>query len=343
MVEAIKKELVLRRDYLPDKNLKTIYFGGGTPSVLEPRKLEEILKLIKSEFNLMQGAEVTLEANPDDLSPENCDAYLRMGINRLSIGIQSFHNDDLLFMNRAHTAEQAVSSVKNARQAGFENLSIDLIYGIQNQSPGQWKENLVTAFSLDVDHLSCYALTVEHRTALADMIRKGKVKDVDEEKILEDFDLLMSYAEEEGYEHYEISNFARNKKYSVHNTSYWMGEHYLGIGPSAHSFDGSSRQWNISNNQLYIRDIANGKVPFEREVLSRKNRINEFILTALRTKWGLDPALMSDRFGEETAFKLKSEIENFIEINLVQMHAGKFVLSRKGKFFADKIASELFS
>jgi oxygen-independent coproporphyrinogen-3 oxidase len=342
MVESILRELELRKDYLAGEVVDTIYWGGGTPSILKVSAIDSMLKAIRKLYNVNEEVEITLEANPDNLTPEKCKELFESGINRLSIGIQSFHNDDLLFMNRSHNAEQAIASVKNAQAAGFKNISIDLIYGLPNQAPLQWNKNLEIAFGLGVDHLSCYALTVEPRTTLADMIRKKKIPELEDEKTLMDFETLMDSAAKEGFEHYEISNFARNKKYSAHNTSYWKGNKYLGVGPSAHSFDGYSRQWNISNNQQYIRALSENSIPFEREVLTEKNKFNEYILTSLRTMWGIDAAYIPEKFGEVAHVMVVSQLNDFVSEGLISKKGENFILTRKGRFLADRIARDLF-
>ena len=288
MVNAISKEIILRKDYLSGEKVETIYFGGGTPSLLNKNQLELLLNTIRENFTVDENAEITLEANPDDLSAENLRMFKSAGVNRLSIGIQSFRDGDLTLMNRAHNSSQALQCVSEAKAAGFNNITIDLIYGLPGLSEDDWRKNMQTAFELDVDHLSCYSLTVEPKTALATMIKQHKVKDVDDGAASLHFKMLMKEAALHGYEHYEISNFARNGKYSRHNTSYWQRKKYLGAGPSAHSYDGDSRQWNVYNNNVYIRSIADNKVPFEREELSVKDKFNEYILTTLRTKWGID-------------------------------------------------------
>jgi oxygen-independent coproporphyrinogen III oxidase len=331
MVSAIKVELTIRRDYLLNEEIQSVYFGGGTPSLLNKKQLQAILNTVHSIFKVKPGAEITLEANHDD-----------SGINRLSIGIQSFNDDDLRFMNRAHNSEQALMSVKNAKEAGIENISIDLIYGIQNSPAGQWEENLETALNLEVDHLSCYALTIEPRTRLADMIRKEKVSAPDDEKTTADFAFLMDQAAKAGYEHYEISNFARNKKYAVHNTSYWQGKKFLGVGPSAHSYDIVSRQWNISNNAEYIRSLKMGKVSFEREVLSETNKFNEYVLVSLRTMWGIDLDVANQRYGQIRKEKLHDELMKFVNDGMLINKGSIFILTAKGKLFTDRISGMLF-
>ena len=342
MIESINHELTLRENYLAGEMVDTIYWGGGTPSILNVSQISQMLKKIRELFKVNELVEITLEANPDNLSPEKCSELYEAGINRLSIGIQSFHNDDLQFMNRSHNAEQAIASVSNAQLAGFKNISIDLIYGLPNQDPKRWHKNLEIAFGLGVDHLSCYALTVEAGTSLAEMIRKKKIPEIEDEKTLQDFETLMDSAAKEGFEHYEISNFARNKKYSTHNTSYWQGKKYLGVGPSAHSYDGISRQWNISNNQLYIRALKENSIPFEREVLTDKNKFNEYILTSLRTMWGIDTTLVLEKFGEVVHTMVVSQLNDFVNEGLISMESGKFILTRQGRFLADRIASDLF-
>ncbi len=342
MIASIEKEIILRRNYLQDEKVETIYFGGGTPSLIETKFINLFLNTIRREINLSADAEITLEANPDDLTKVKCDELKQAGINRLSIGIQSFSDRDLKFMNRAHDSLQALSAVTNAQQAGFENISIDLIYGVQNSAPEQWKKNLDIALNLGVEHLSCYALTIEPKTALAEMIRKKKVSPPNDEKTISEFELLMKRASEAGFEHYEISNFARNNKYSRHNTSYWQRKKYLGVGPSAHSYNGNSRQWNISNNKKYINVLKENIVPFEVEKLSEKNKFNEYILTSLRTIWGIDLSLVEKEFGQLRKEELLKQIQNFINEGMIMISGNNFVLTRDGKFFADKIASDLF-
>jgi oxygen-independent coproporphyrinogen-3 oxidase len=342
VLSAIKKEILLRKDYLHGEIIETIYFGGGTPSLIELSHIQSILELIFREFNLQSDAEITLEANPDDLTKAKCIEFKSTGINRLSIGIQSFYDADLRFMNRAHDARQAIASVENAKESGINNISIDLIYGIQHGGENHWKDNIDTALKLNVDHLSCYALTIEPRTVLADMIRKRKIPQPDDEQTIEEFDWLISTVVDAGYEHYEISNFARNKKYSRHNTSYWQRKKYLGVGPSAHSFDNISRQWNVSNNQEYIRSLEKNIVPFEKEELTIENKINEYILTSLRTMWGLNKFFFENEFGKSKMELVLGKLEKFKLDELVFFKDGNFILTKKGKFFADRITAELF-
>ncbi len=342
MIDCLEKEIILRKNYLQEDVIETIYFGGGTPSLIETSFINRLMNVIRKEYNVSTDAEITVEANPDDLSKEKCEELFGAGVNRLSIGIQSFSDADLKFMNRAHNSKQAISSVKNARMAGFKNISIDLIYGIKQSEPRQWEKNLDMALNLGVEHLSCYALTIEPRTVLADMIRNKKVAPPDDEKTIGEFEKLMIRAAESGFEHYEISNFARDKKYSKHNTSYWQRKKYLGIGPSAHSFNGISRQWNISNNQAYIRSLNENTIPFEIEELSESNKFNEYILTSLRTMWGIEILFVEKEFGQIKKEELLKKIQKFINDGMITSSDNNFVLTKEGKFFADRIAAEMF-
>ncbi len=343
LLTALKLELGLRRSYLDNKALDTIYFGGGTPSLLEGIEIREIMAEIRDNFEITRSAEITLEANPDDLTLEKLQALHQAGINRLSIGIQSFSEADLIFMNRAHNVEQALQCVKDAQNSGISNISIDLIYGVQTLDDDQWKKNLDIAFSLGVQHLSCYSLTVEPRTALAKMIKEKKVAELEDEKSVRQFEILMDKAAAAGFEHYEISNFAKPGFLSRHNTSYWKAEPYLGIGPSAHSYDRTSRQWNVSNNHEYIRKIMLGTIPAEREFLSPENKFNEFILTNLRTNWGVDAEKLKKEFGAEQSMTFLAIADFQIQDGLMEKSGNVFRLSRKGKFYADRIASDFFS
>ncbi len=342
MVNAICREIKLRKTYLNSEIIETIYFGGGTPSLLNRSQLNRLLNVIKEEFEIAADAEITLEANPDDLQKETLQMLKEEGVNRLSIGIQSFREADLVLMNRAHNSKQAMQSVKDAKDAGFTNITIDLIYGLPNLSTDDWKKNLEIAMNLNVDHLSCYSLTVEPKTALAKMISQHKVSDIDDAQSALHFEMLMNTAMENNYEHYEISNFARNKKYSKHNTSYWQRKKYLGVGPSAHSFDGESRQWNIYNNAVYIRSLAKDEIPYEREELSKRDKFNEYILTSLRTQWGINIELIKSEFGEEVEDRLIVKLNEQLNEAMMTVENKNYILTRKGKFFADKISLALF-
>ena len=342
MVEAICHEIILRKNYLSDEKIESIYFGGGTPSLLNEIQLVKLIRILHETFDVVADAEITLEANPDDLTKENLLIFKTSGINRLSIGIQSFREQDLIVMNRAHNVEQALMCVKDAKEAGFENISIDLIYGLPDMSGDDWRKNLEIAFSLDVDHLSCYSLTVEPKTALAKMIQQHKVSDIDDAQSALHFEMLMDETAIHNFEHYEISNFARHKKYSKHNTSYWQRKKYLGVGPSAHSFDGDTRQWNVYNNSIYLRTLKNSEIPFEREELTGKDKLNEYLLTSLRTIWGMNLDFVKNNFGNDAAFELEKKLSLLIDEQLVELKDNNFILTRKGKYFADKISLQLF-
>jgi oxygen-independent coproporphyrinogen-3 oxidase len=342
-IDALLKEIQLQKNYLPAgaEQVNTIYFGGGTPSLLTPEELSAILQSLREHFSVAADAEVTLEANPDDLTEEKLQDWKKLGVNRLSIGVQSFFEDDLRWMNRAHTAQQAINNLQLARQY-FNNITIDLIYGTPTLPDDNWRHNVQQAIALGITHISCYALTVEPGTALASMITKHKVTDVNTEDQARQFLLLMQWMQDAGYEHYEISNFALPGKRSRHNSSYWQGAAYLGLGPSAHSFNGESRQWNVANNALYIQSLKEGNVPFEIENLTNTQRLNEYIMTSLRTMEGLDVQWVAKQFGEQAANQLQLESKQFIETGKMQFHNGRLQLTKEGKLFADGIAAELF-
>ncbi len=282
LLGALLKETELQKDYLGNESIETIYFGGGTPSILQISDLRLQIEKIRETFNISKNAEITLEANPDDINEEKLAGWKEIGINRLSIGVQSFFEEDLLWMNRAHNSQQAVSSLQVAVKY-FDNITMDLIYGHPLLSNEKWKQNVEKVIALNIPHISCYALTVEPKTPLSKMIKEKKKEDVQQEKQAEQFLLLMQWLEDAGYEHYEISNFARPGRRSRHNSSYWQGKKYLGLGPSAHSFNDESRQWNISNNNVYIESLAENKIPFEKEILTPSQKVNEYIMTSLRT------------------------------------------------------------
>jgi len=339
---ALKKEILLRKDELKEEEIKTIYFGGGTPSILNFDELNSLFEAIFSNYNVIENPEITLEANPDDLSLSKIKELAELPINRLSIGIQSFFDDDLKFMNRAHTAEESKKSLSMAIRY-FDNITIDLIYGVQNMSNEKWLQNLQQAFDFGVPHISSYALTVEKKTALHDFIKKGKVPPINEQQSLEHFNLLVSETEKQGFVHYEISNFGKPDYFSKHNTSYWLGEKYIGFGPSAHSFNGKQRSWNIANNLKYIKSINNNILPLEFEELSINNRFNEYIMTGLRTIWGVDLTKIKNDFGKIYLKELVQNSQEFIEKGLLKITSDtKLVTTQKGKFLADGIASDLF-
>ena len=341
MVNAIKREAELRNAYL-DENIETIYFGGGTPSLLPGDDLKQVLEKLYQLFNITNDAEITAEANPDDINEEKLAAFKAAGINRLSIGVQSFFDDDLQWMNRAHNAGQARKSIELAMQAGFTNITIDLIYGTPYLSDEGWLQNLETALQLNIPHLSCYALTVEPNTALQKMIALHKKEDIDVEKQGRQFEQLIQWSAANGYEQYEISNFAKPGLRSRHNSSYWQGKPYLGLGPSAHSYNGASRQWNIANNALYIKSIQQNIVPFEKEELTSTQKINEYIMTGLRTAEGVALDHLKMIAGEQIGSAITDDAQKFIQQYLIQLKKGALTLTSKGKLFADGIAAGLF-
>lgn len=339
-IQALIKEITLQKGYLNDQVVETIYFGGGTPSLLTEEELKNILNALQQNFTIAKNIEYTLEANPDDITEEKLLIWKSAGINRLSIGVQSFFEEDLVWMNRAHNASQAIESLELAKKY-FENITIDLIYGSPGLSDEKWKHNVDTAISLNIPHLSCYALTVEPKTPLDKMIRLQKSNDVDANKQSSQFLLLMQWLEEAGYEHYEISNFAKSGWRSRHNSSYWQGKHYLGLGPSAHSFNGKERQWNIANNTKYIEDISKNVIPFEKEILTPVQVLNEYIMTSLRTIEGLNLEAISGKQADVVE-ELKNKSRKFIDAGLITFQNNSFVLTREGKLLADGIASDLF-
>jgi len=342
MVEAILKELELQQDYLGGAAIQSVYFGGGTPSLLDISELEQIFEKINRLHQVAPDAEITLEANPDDLTPEKLrDLKNYTPVNRLSIGIQSFADEDLRWMNRAHTSAHARACLDDALTIGFHDLTIDLIYGSPTTSDEQWAENLRLTFEYGIPHLSCYCLTVEEGTALGTFVRRGQQPPMDEDRAARQFEMLMESVAAKGYDHYEISNFAKPGRYARHNTNYWRSESYLGVGPSAHSFDGVSRQWNVANNAQYINQLSEGKVPFEREVLTPVQCYNEYVMTSLRTMWGTD--LEKIRALDETFVKhFQTEAQSFLEMGVLEQDGQTFRLSRAGKLLADRVAMELF-
>jgi putative oxygen-independent coproporphyrinogen III oxidase len=340
---ALVSELEQQKGYLNDQKIETIYFGGGTPSLLEASDIKAILNAVHTNYNVESGAEITLEANPDDLAPGKLIALKDGGVNRLSIGIQSFRQDDLDFLSRTHSSSQVTQCIDDARQAGFNNLSIDLIYGIPTLTDQGWEENLQKAFSFGIPHISAYSLTIEDKTPLEFMIRKGKMQAVDENLSVSQYHILIRMMQAHGYEHYEISNFCKPEAYSRHNTAYWQGKHYLGIGPSAHSFNGISRQWNIANLSKYIETAVSGNVASELEILSLATQLNEYIMTSLRTMWGCDLVLVKQKFGAENAEKLLLGALTYIETNQMVYRDGKLILTPEGRLFTDGISAALFT
>ena len=342
LVDCICKEIVARKDYLDTLEIETIYFGGGTPSLLTKEELDLILKTVHAEFKVNSNAEITLECNPDDLNREKLEELKRVGINRLSIGIQSFTGRDLLFMNRSHTIKQAVDSVKAAQELGFGNITIDLIYGIPNLSENEWKRNIQKAIDLDVNHISAYCLTSEERTAMHHDIAKGKYELPTEDITSEQFNTLIEMLENNRFEQYEISNFAKKGNLSKHNSSYWKQKHFLGVGPSAHSFNGKTRHWNVSHNARYIKGAKENNWVAEEEILDEKTQYNEYIMTSLRTSWGIDSNYLKSNFNSSFVAHFIKESKRFILDNSLIQNGTHYTLSLNGKLLADRIASELF-
>jgi oxygen-independent coproporphyrinogen-3 oxidase len=341
-VDALLKEIAIRQNYLGGEQVKTIYLGGGTPSMLDASDLHEILKSVQQQFHVEPTAEVTLEANPDDISGEKLRSWRELGLNRLSIGIQSFFEEDLRWMNRAHDAQQARSCIEMAQAEGFENISIDLIYGAPTLTDQNWMRNLRTAVEYNIPHLSCYALTVEPGTALDIMTRRKKVPEIASEDQARQFHLMTDLLQSAGYDHYEISNFALPGKRSRHNSAYWSGETYIGLGPSAHSFNGCSRQWNVSNNASYIDALREDRIPFEVEVLTEVQRFNEYVMTSIRTMEGTDLRRVAERFGNTMRARLSEKLLAFHSKGWVHVIKDAIILTEEGKLFADGIAAELF-
>lgn len=341
-VKVLLKEIDLQRDYLQGETVSTIYFGGGTPSLLSVEALVVLLEKLQQTFVVSPEAEITLEANPDDLDPAYLARLRQTAINRLSIGIQSFHDPDLEYLNRVHTAGHGQKVIQHAQNAGFDKLTIDLIYGIPTLSKSGWIENINNFLQMGINHLSAYALTVEPKTALQTRIEKGLMAPVDDMQAAEHFEILMDMMQAHGFVHYEISNFAKPGHYSQHNSLYWLGGHYLGLGPSAHSYNGLSRQWNVSNLGQYLQLDTISKLEPENEVLTVEQRFNEYVMTSLRTVWGCDLEHIMNIFGSKWADELARNVKKYIERGHIYSKNKRFFLTTKGKLFADGIASELF-
>ncbi|WP_296144558.1 radical SAM family heme chaperone HemW [uncultured Flavobacterium sp.] len=340
MILALAKEIQLRKSEV-DEVVETIYFGGGTPSVLTSEEINFLIQEVYSNFKVAENPEITLEANPDDLSNDRIIELSKSPINRLSIGIQSFFEEDLQLMNRAHNAEEAKKSLAEATKY-FDNISIDLIYGIPGLTNEMWKQNIETALSFEIPHISSYALTVEPKTALKKLIQTGKISEPKDEVAQEHFQILVDTLQENGFIHYELSNFGKENYFSKNNSAYWLGKKYLGIGPSAHSYDGVSRSWNISNNSIYLKEIQAEKLPSEVEILSQEDRYNEYIMTGLRTIWGISLKRIENEFGEKFLKYLLKQASKFIADDLLSITDNVLKTKRKGKFLADGIASDLF-
>ena len=337
MIAALLKEIELQKFYLGNQIIETIYFGGGTPSLCTIDEVQSMMDKIHSSFEIAADTEVTIEVNPDDITEEELQGWKKAGINRLSIGVQSFFEEDLKWMNRAHNSQQAINNLQLA-QKYFGNITIDLIYGTPLLTNEKWEQNINIAIEFNIPHLSCYALTVEPKTPLYKMIQQHKMEDINPDKQAEQFLLLMQWMEEVGYEHYEISNFAKPGYRSQHNSSYWRGKKYLGIGPSAHSFNRINRQWNISNNNIYIESINKEMIPFEKEELTATQKLNEYVMTSLRTMEGLNLSIIEEPEG----FKLRNASKKYI-ISGKMIEENNFLkLTKDGKLLADGIATDLF-
>ncbi|NEU08709.1 radical SAM family heme chaperone HemW [Flavihumibacter sp. R14] len=342
MIASLRKELTLQSDFFDNALVETIYFGGGTPSLLSADEIKWILGDIHEIFPISPNPEITLEANPDDLNPQKVRELKNTLINRFSIGIQSFFDEDLVWMNRAHNTREAEASVKRVQDAGFENITADLIYGYPLLTNEKWHLNIEQLTSFGVPHISAYSMTVEPATALASFIRKGKQQAMNEAQSAEQFLILMESLKEAGFEHYEISNFAKPGWHSRHNSNYWNGIPYLGIGPSAHSFKANVRQWNVANNTKYIESIGAGLIPADKEELSEANRINEYIMTSLRTEAGMDLQRITTSFGNEYRLLIENELQQFCDKNWISQDGARVTLTTDGKLYADHIASDLF-
>jgi oxygen-independent coproporphyrinogen III oxidase len=341
-VQAIKVEMNLRSRFLNDTTIQTIYFGGGTPSVLSFLDIDSLLKEVFKTFTVNPDVEITLEANPDDLSAEYLEILRTIGINRLSIGIQSFSDADLKLMGRRHNSEQAINAVKTAQKIGFNNISVDLIYGIPGMSIQQWKTNLKTVFDLGIQHLSAYHLTYHENTSFGDKLQKRVILEVEEEDSLLQFEELICCAEDNGFIHYEISNFAVSGFYSKHNTSYWNQTEYLGLGPSAHSFNKKTRYWNISDVRKYLAELDDGKILGETEVLTQNDRFNDYIITGLRTIWGIDIDYIFNEFGEEFYSQVEKVTAKYFPLGKVKKEKNWVQITKNGIFISDQIISDYF-
>jgi oxygen-independent coproporphyrinogen III oxidase len=342
MLQAIAKELLMRKEYMGSIPVKSIYLGGGTPSLLEAAALEALLMLIAQHFSLNEIMEITLEANPDDLTFPRLQALRAIGINRLSIGVQSFQDSVLRHLNRVHDSQKAIASVKLARKAGFDNLSIDLMYAIPGVGQEIWEANLATALQLQTEHIAAYCLTIEKNTAFGHWHARGALKAVEEEVAAKQFETLVEVLTAHHYEHYEISNFSQPGYYSQHNTNYWKQGHYLGVGPGAHSYDGATRQHNVAHNQRYIDSLQRGEIPCTIEPLTRKDHINEYVMTTLRTQWGCDLGWLKAKYDHVLSPTKGTYIKRLIDNQLAVMSGQKLLLTPRGKLLADQITMDLF-
>ena len=340
MVDALCKEIIIRSKDWTNEPIETIYFGGGTPSVLTAEQIRQLVEQVKSNYQVEDSVEITLECNPDDCSLENLNKWKELGVSRLSIGIQSFRDEQLLWMNRSHQSADSLAAVKNAKEVGFNELSLDLMYGLPDMTPEEWIEQLHQIIELNPEHISAYCLTVEQRTALYKLVKDGKLAVSSNEQQSEQFELLVETLKNAGYEQYEISNFARNEHYSKHNTSYWKGSKYVGIGPSAHGYNGNERYWNQANNTFYLKELENDRLPETIEILSPFDRFNETLMIGLRTKWGVSKQQLFENVSpDEEWFQT---VQSYEAENLLIQTEEQLVLTPAGRLLADRIASDLF-
>ena len=343
IITAICQELIIRKDFFdPKETISSIYFGGGTPSVLSIKEIDEILGAVYSHYNVEKNAEITFECNPDDLTQDYLRELKFVGINRLSIGVQSFNDEYLKWMNRSHDASQSKKSIEYGAEAGFNNITLDLIYGLPQLSNKEWSANLNEALSLPVNHLSAYSLTMEENTPYIKLVNQGKYKKPSDDISSSHYQILVQQTTDLGWEHYEVSSFCKPGNYSKHNSSYWSGNKYIGVGPSAHSYDGNSRYWNVSDNKSYLECISTKKRYFESEELTVSNRVNEYLLTGLRTKWGVDLELLSNKYDYNVMSLFEKDIQYWISLNWMEMKDSNMKLTNKGMLFADHISSTLF-
>ncbi len=347
-ITAVINEIELRKRYFECETkiaktaIDTIYFGGGTPSLLSPADISEILGALHKHFSVKDKAEITLEANPEDLTKIKIIDFKRLGINRLSIGVQSFFDEDLQYLNRPHSAQRAIDAIKDCKETGYNNISIDLIYALPTLTNDKWNRNLEIAFENNIPHISLYSLTVEPKTPLAHYIQTGKYEALDEQKSVEQYKIAMEKLEKNGYIHYEISNFCMEGFYSVHNSNYWKTQPYLGLGPSAHSFNGTARQWNIANTTEYIKELFKDKLAYKEEILTTNQRYNEYILTTLRTIWGSNLEKIKSDFGVDYFIHCNKIAEKFKSQGKVDIRNNTVYLTNQGKLFADLISAEMF-
>lgn len=340
-IRALVKEMTLQKDYLENKKVKTIYLGGGTPSVLTAAQVREILEKLGAAFDVSEDAEITMEVNPDDIRRVYARDLKQAGINRISLGIQSWNNDILAFLNRRHTADEAEQALKDILASGIDNISVDLIYGIPGLQTGQWKDDLQKTVNLDIKHISAYHLTIEEDTMLGKMKKTGNFKEISEEESERQFNMLTEICRKNAFLQYEISNFCKDEWYSIHNTNYWKQEAYLGLGPSAHSYDGESRQWNVADLQAYLRTIEKDAVPFTVEVLTQKDKYNEYIMTSLRTMWGINIDMVEEKINKESRDYLNNLATRFVKYGMMTKKGSQLMLTDQGRMISDNIISEL--